>query len=349
MLTERQMLILQAIIDNYMKAGQPISSKTLALFPEIKASSATIRNEMSRLEDMQLISKMHTSSGRVPVEAGYRYYINNILPKYGGLIDIGLSESEQAKVNSVFASPYLDLADVIVRSTEAMADLTQYVAITVGPQMKNHLLAGFRLVPVTDNKVMAIMVTDQGVVENQVFVLAEAIDEGALNKMVNIVNQELIGLSLPEVARRLQTDYLKYFDKSIQAMMGEGSIIDHLIGKMKEERLNIRGQQSLMHHFSQANEQDQINRLNDLLDKPELISAMLEQANSGIEIKLGKDLDASHLLNMSLMTTSIGTKEDDNKITLAILGPENMSYLRMAQVFQDIRRGLIKYIAEYYK
>lgn len=349
MLTERQRLILQAIIDSYMVSEQPIGSKTLSQVKEINASSATIRNEMARLEENQFITKTHTSSGRIPAEAGYRYYFNHILPRYGGLIDNGLSDADQARVKNIFASPYLELADIITRSADAMAELTQYVAITAGPQMQGHRLAGFRLVPVTDTKIMAILVTDQGVVENQVFVLPESIEADALDKMVRIVNQELMGLTLPEVSRRLQTDYKNYLDKSIQAMLSEESIIQHLLAKMEDERLYIRGQSYLMHYFSQLDDFDQINRLNELFGDPKLIASLLDSSSPGIDIKIGKELDASHLNKMSLMTTSIGDADKGNQITLAILGPENMSYLRMAQVFQDIRREMLKYIAEYYK
>lgn len=343
------MLILQAIIDSYIATEIPVGSKTLSMFPEISASSATIRNEMAILEAQKLISKTHTSSGRVPAELGYRYYFNHVLPKYGGLIDNGLNDEEQATVKNIFAAPYLELADIIIKSAEAMAELTQYVAITVGPQIESHRLAGFRLVPVTDNKVMAILVTDQGIVKNQVFVLQNMIQDEALDKLARIVNKELIGLPLPIVSQRLQTDFNKYLDESIQELIHQGSLIDRLLDKMEADRLNIRGQQHLMHYFSQIDEFEQIDRLNLLLHDPKQIAALIRTTNPGIDIKIGKELNSSRLENMSLMVTSIGEAHANNQITFAILGPENMSYVRMAQVFQNIRGEMLKYIAEYYK
>lgn len=346
MLTERQMLILQAVIDAHASLAEPVGSKALAGDPHINASSATIRNEMSYLEKLGLLTKMHSSSGRVPTESGYRYYINYILPRYGGLIDRGLSRDQAERVEEIFASPYTQLADIIARSTEAMAELTSYVAIALGPQVTHHRLAAFRIVGMTPHKAMAILITDQEAVENQVFTIPEGLDEGALDQLVHLVNEELVGLPLYEVVMRLRQDYIHYLDRSVQHLLEKELLIQSLLMKLNEERLNIQGTDKFYQTLSKKDEIDQILNLNALLSDQDVVTQLIEEPQTGIQIRIGKELEDKRLKHMSLMTSTIGEEDPANQITFAILGPETMSYLQVAQLFNGMRSAIRRYLDE---
>ncbi|WP_233487834.1 hypothetical protein [Aerococcus sp. 1KP-2016] len=143
MLTKRQSLILQAVIDYYAKYQSPVGSKALSKHPEINASSATIRNELARLEELSLITKTHASSGRMPAEQGYRYYINHIMPYFGGLIDLGLAEEEESILQDIFNDPYNDLNQVIRKTAATLANLSENVVISIGPDMLRNDLPNF--------------------------------------------------------------------------------------------------------------------------------------------------------------------------------------------------------------
>ena len=132
MINERQRKLLKLIVEEYIKSARPISSKSLC--KTLKCSSATIRNEMSMLEDLGLLEKTHISSGRVPSEKGYRYYVDNIMkPKE-------LTGEDMLKLQSIFTNKSLVLSDVIVRSMEIISELTNYTSIVLGSSSKDNLI-----------------------------------------------------------------------------------------------------------------------------------------------------------------------------------------------------------------
>lgn len=338
MLTDRQMLILQAIIDHYTQHDEPIGSKTLAQRASIDASSATIRNEMAKLEHMNLIGKTHSSSGRVPMEAGYRYYINYIMPKFGGLIDYGLSDREQEMLHEIFRNPYAEIDEIVAKSAETLAILSQNVVIALGPASLTQKLAGFKIVPLSDEKGMAILVTDVGAVETQVFTLANTMSWQMLDDLVDIMNDQLIGLALPSVLQRLQTDYMVFYKHDTD------SLVDHLVNKIDGDRLIVSGRQILYQHLSEADDIEQINAVNAILDDHDLIIDLINELDQGIQVRVGGELAHPQLKNMSLMTSSLGRHSQANDLVFALLGPENMPYLKMAQLIHGVRRELNAYL-----
>ncbi|MCY3087312.1 heat-inducible transcriptional repressor HrcA [Aerococcus mictus] len=350
MLSKRQIIVLKAIIDAYSQSEEPIGSKSILKLTGLEASSATIRNDMAKLEKLDLIKKMHSSSGRVPTEAGYRFYINYILPKNGGIIDSGLSEAKNEKVSEIFQSPYLALDEIVNRSTELLAELTNYVAISLGPDAYHYHLAGFRFVPVTSRQVMLVLVTEEGTVETQIYRLPDSVSMEALEDMANIINRDLIGLSLPSVLVRLKSNYMSYFDESIRRLLYEGSIIEDLLKKMDASRVFVKGKANLYNHLYQSDAYQQVENLNRLFANPNLLDTLIDPGDQGIQVKVGKDMQADGLNHLSIMATNfVGGNNDQQTISVAILGPENMSYLRMAQLFQGVRLQLNHYIDSYYK
>lgn len=202
MLTNRQLLILQLIIQLYTETLEPVGSKKLMEVAELPFSSATIRNEMMKLEEMGYLEKNHTSSGRVPSNKGYRYYIDNILPRQKQPVSL----SVRNQIREVFQQSTLEIQDVFRLSADILATLTNYTAISFGPEVKTATLSEFRLVRLNPNQVMAIIVISNGLVENKVYTVPGGIDDSDLEKVVRIINDELIGVPLDIVAKRLKTD-----------------------------------------------------------------------------------------------------------------------------------------------
>ncbi|MDO4670091.1 MAG: heat-inducible transcriptional repressor HrcA [Aerococcus sp.] len=349
MLTERQIEILHAIIDAYCRTGEPSGSKHLREAYEIKASPATIRNEMSKLEEAHLITKMHSSSGRIPTEAGYRYYLNYIVPQYGGLIDSDLDATEQERMSRVFQQPYLELADVVQRATEALADLTNYVAIALTPGIQEYHLAGYQLIPLTNTQVMTVLVTEEGIVENQMIHLPNGIDVEQLKNVIHAINHDLVGLSLPEVVKHLKQDEARYFDQSIREYLQHGYFMDALVNKMAHHQIAIHGRDRFFRYLIEREGFEQIVKVEQLLNNRELLTSLVGTPTPGITIRMGDELPNGTLEEMSLVRQTIGMDSIQRPIVLAILGPENMSYIRTAQLFQTLRRGFNHYLDNYYQ
>lgn len=347
MLTERQMLILQEIVDEVSKSGEPLGSKTLADREKIKASSATIRNEMARLESMGFIAKTHSSSGRVPTEKGYRYYINQIMPRYGGVIDTGLDEEQQHLLREVFDQPYLELSDVLQKSTQFLADLTNYVAITVGPSVSDYHLEKIQIIPITTSRVMIVIVTVEGKVIDQLFLIPDSLMVDALQRMAKWVNDALSGSPLLEVVQYLQSDLISELDSPVQDFVKREHVIEYLINRIDRERVFIKGRSNLLQSLSEKREFDQVDRVNALLDDPDRLSRALLLHNTGINVLVGDELWDDSMISLSLVTASLGHR-GQHRVMFALLGSGSMSYVQMARLIQGVRVELNHYLDDYY-
>ena len=163
MLSNRQEELLKLIVEDYIKTVKPVSSKSLC--DSLDCSSATIRNEMGVLEDLGLLEKTHTSSGRVPSEKGYRYYVDNIMkPKE-------LSGEDMLKLQTVFHNKSLVLSDAITKSMEIISELTNYTCVILGDTSNENKVSKVEAVPISENSLIAIIVTDKGHVENKNIIL----------------------------------------------------------------------------------------------------------------------------------------------------------------------------------
>src|SRR5699024_196680 len=181
MLTERQLLILHVIIDDFIKTAQPVGSRAIAKKHQISYSPATIRNVMADLEEMGLIEKTHSSSGRIPSERGYRYYVDHLVSPY---ISTGHIEVFQ----HLLQNDSLEKEQIIQQSADILSELTNYASIVLGPRVFETKLKQLQIVPLSSQAAVAILITDTGHVEHRAFTIPEEIESVDLEKMVNILN-----------------------------------------------------------------------------------------------------------------------------------------------------------------
>ena len=196
MLTSRQSKLLKLIVEDYIKTAKPISSKSLC--KNLNCSSATIRNEMGYLEELGLLEKTHTSSGRIPSEKGYRYYVDHIMkPKE-------LSGDDVLKLQQIFKNHSLVLSDAIKQSMEIVSELTNYTAIVLGKSSKDNRVSKVEVVPLEPMKLLAIVITDKGHVEHKTMMLPETISKEEVTKTVELINKLIVGTPIDEVSAKLE-------------------------------------------------------------------------------------------------------------------------------------------------
>src|SRR5690606_32868842 len=186
MLTERQLLILKVTVDDYIQSAQPVGSNQLSKKPEIPFSPATIRNEMADLEGMGFLEKTHTSSGRIPSEKGYRYYVDHLLTPRP------LPQQDIVQLRSIFEEKLTETEEVIKRSAMILSELTNYTSILLGPDVRRHIVKKLSIVPLTQDAAVAIIVTDSGHVENRVCSILPGLNPLDIDKMANIINERMV-------------------------------------------------------------------------------------------------------------------------------------------------------------
>ena len=345
MLTERQELILKTIINDFTQTHDPVGSKTVMNQLPMKVSSATIRNEMAALEDKGLLEKTHLSSGRIPSMDGYRYYLDNLLEP------LKIPSSVYKRIVSQLDQPFHQVNEIVQEAAKILSDLTNYTAFAEGPENNDITITGFRIVSLVNRQVMAILVTSDGDVHNQVYNLPRNISGEEIEKAVRMINDELIGKTLNEVTSSLLNRTLgkKLADSHASDLL---ELVEDVIKDATSEQMYVDGQINLLNNTS-LDDVSSLRSVYELIDHNDLISDMVDQcmnSDSGrypIRVSLGSDLPSDLLKDYSLLTAeySVGSH---GKGVIALLGPNNMPYSQVIGLLEYFRNELAKKLLEYY-
>lgn len=339
MLTQRQLLILETIIQDYANVGQPIGSKKLQEQLPVHVSSATIRNEMAVLERAGYIMKEHSSSGRVPSLSGYRYYIDNMIkPTKLGKQDVGT-------IHSALATNFSKVDEIIAMSARLLSEMTDYTAISLKPGPKDVKLEGFRLVPLGSSQVMLIMVTNDGTVESQIYNIPLGIHGDQLEAAIRLINEEVVGLPLEQVSSKLQASLPKVM-RYLRGSLSMLDVFDSVLGKAVHQQVFVDGKKNLLNYLTGDNI-EQVKSIYSLVDHGPGLGQLLD-TSSDIAVIIGDELADSLLNDYSLISAKY---EDGNngEGLIAILGPTNMQYSKVLGLVDALRFELSQRLSHYYR
>ncbi|MEK4521671.1 heat-inducible transcriptional repressor HrcA [Psychrobacillus sp. FSL W7-1457] len=330
MLTNRQLLILQVTVDDFIDTAQPVGSRQLSKKEEVPFSPATIRNEMADLEDMGYLEKTHTSSGRVPSEKGYRYYVDNLLTPQM------VSKEEIKQIRSVFEERKVETEQIIRKSANILSELTSYTSIMLGLDVRKHRVKRFSIVPLTDDSAVAIIVTDSGHVENRVFSIPEAFSASDIEKMVNIINEHLVGVYLHELQMKLEavTQFvLRQNNGRLNDLLGslnQAMIIEH------EDKVYYGGKMQLLSQ-PEFNDVEKAKSIMYWMEHVNEFPGLFHLNKKGINISIGSENNQFGMDNCSIITASYDIGEEQSG-SIAIIGPTRMDYKRVVSLL-DVMSG----------
>ncbi|MCF1777106.1 heat-inducible transcriptional repressor HrcA [Lactobacillus jensenii] len=343
MLTERQELILKTIIKDFTQTHEPVGSKTVMSQLPMKVSSATIRNEMAVLEEQGLIEKTHSSSGRIPSSDGYRYYLDHLVEP------LQLPESIYNQIVCQLDRPFHQVNEIVQEAAKILSDLTNYTAFAEGPESRHVLITGFRIVPLSNRQVMAILVTNNGNVQSQVYSLPRFTNGEEIEKAVRLINDELVGKSLSAVSPEMLSELVnRQLGGNADDLL---SLLSDVLKDAASEQMYVDGQINLLNNAT-GNVQD-IRSLYEMFDQNDMISSLLSFEGDGndehfpVQVKLGSELPSDLLKNYSLLTASYSVGSH-GRGTIALLGPTNMAYSQMIGLMEYFRQELAKKLLDYY-
>ncbi|MDQ0174197.1 heat-inducible transcriptional repressor HrcA [Bacillus chungangensis] len=340
MLTDRQLLILQIIIDEFIENAHPVGSGTISKIGNISFSTATIRNEMANLENMGYIEKTHTSSGRIPSEKGYRYYVDHLISPQK------LDAYEKSKIHSIFSERMYELEKVVQKSASILSEMTNYTAILLGPAVKDNKLKKIQLVPLNEETAVAILITDTGHVENQMFTLHPAISSRDLEKVVNILNDQLVGVPIMDLKRKMKNEVLDVLrhhilhdDFVLQTIMSAFELSSH-------EKVFFGGKTNMLNQ-PEFHDLQKIRLLLDMIEQEQGVYELFRDSPHGIHVKIGTENQHNVMNHCSLITA---TYEISNEPvgTIAILGPTRMEYSRVISLLDFLSDDLSKALTRLY-
>ena len=330
MINKRQEELLKLIVEEYIKTAKPVGSKSIC--DTLNCSSATVRNEMSYLEEVGYLEKTHTSSGRVPSELGYRYYVDNLMqPKE-------LTGEEVLTLQTILNNQSLQLSDVITKSMEIISDMTNYTSLVLGNGSLTSRLKKVEVVPINETTVIAVIITDKGHIENKTINIDEKINVDEIKKMVELINNLLIGTPIDEVTKKLEFEIKPIIGKYIKQQEMIYNMFYNAFNDIKEKS-NSYHFQNKINLLSQPefNDADKIRNIVSKLENKDVISN-IEEVNNGVNVYIGHDS------NIDDDVTVIKTKYNINgeEGTLAVIGPKRMEYDKVVGILDYIKKEIEK-------
>ncbi|MEH6888284.1 heat-inducible transcriptional repressor HrcA [Bacillus sp. JJ864] len=326
MLTERQLLILQTIIDDFIGSAQPVGSRTLSKKEEITFSSATIRNEMADLEELGFIEKTHSSSGRVPSEKGYRFYVDHLLaPQH-------LLSEDIVQIKDLFAQRVFEAEKLAQQSAQILSEITNYTAIVLGPKVSANKLRNVQILPLGHQTAVAIIVTDTGHVQSKTITVPESVDLQDLEKMVNILNDKLSGVPMSELHNKIFKEIVMVLRQYVHNYDSVMKMLDGTFQFPLSEKVYFGGKTNMLAQ-PEFHDIQKVRSLLNMIENEDAFYDILKSKQIGIQVKIGRENSSAAMENCSLIsaTYSIG---DEQLGTIAILGPTRMQYSRVISLLQ---------------
>lgn len=346
---QRGQIVLSAIINEHFVTGEPVGSKVVAekfgdTFP---ASSATIRNVMSELEDFGLLEQPHTSAGRIPTDKGYRFYVDNLL----GVLS--LSDEDLRLINKEFGLNELEALDtpdrLMEKTSHLLSALSKNIGIVVSPSLAQDPMQHIEFVNLSDKRVLVVLVSAPNKVHNKIIRLTESYSQEELNRTARYLNVEFGGKSLTEIRAKilkLMHEEKTLFDKMLQTAMILCSESIESDDRAQGE-VYVDGTANL---FSTENSFGDFERLRRLLrtieEKSRLIQVLnecigREHSSSGdVQVIIGSENSVDSLQNCTLITAPYHIGKDGAIGALSVLGPTRIEYARMISIVGYIARVL---------
>lgn len=327
-LNDRQRELLKEIVESYIKTAVPVGSKSLCKI--FKCSSATIRNEMAVLESLGYIEKNHISSGRIPSEAGYQYYVDNLMkPKE-------LNGEDMLKLQTVFSNTSLDISDAVEKCVDIISDITNYTSIILGNSSKDNMLQQVSVIPISDNKIVAVVCTNLGIVENKQFILSPETDVNEIVKTSEIINKMLIGTPIDDVANRLEFDIKPIIAKKIKQYEQVYNIFYDAFNDFTKNSTNMHmsGQIKLLHQPEYQNSED-VKRIMTKLEDEKLIKKFTSKED-GINVYIGEATEFDR--DVTIIKTTYHKNGEEG--TIAVIGPKRMEYDKVISILNYINENL---------
>lgn len=328
-LDKRKKRILQAIVEEYIDTAEPVSSGNLV--KELECSSATIRNEMAELEKIGYIEKPHTSAGRIPSQKGYRYYVDELVR------DDKLSKKEMEIIRERLETRVNDLEDLTRIATTTLSELTHYTTIAVSPDIHNHTIIDIKFVLLGSRVLMAVILTDSGIIRESIIKFDEDIDEHQVNDLTYIFKNKLVGRPLETINSPIEEFIMAEVNAGINVIKKIIEEINRIILESKQVYLDGANKVMNMPEFKKV---DVAKDFLNVLDAKDLVADVLNTGVAdNINIYIGEETEKEELKNFSIVTFN-HLLEDRDIGTIGIIGPTRMDYSKIISVMKYISKKI---------
>lgn len=340
-LDERKLKILHAIIQNYLETGEPVGSRTISKYADLNLSSATIRNEMSDLEELGYIIQPHTSAGRIPTDKGYRLYVDNMLKEKEEQIAGREREVEQMRD---FLSEKVDRVEELLQTVaKALAVDTNYATMVTAPQFYHNRLKFVQLSQLEPLKILVVIVMDGNLIRNKVIDINEEISQENLLKLNVLINSTLNGLTLEEINLGIISRMQNQAGEQTSLIKQVMDAIAETISSADDLQIYTSGATNIF-KYPELSDSSKASQLICTLEEKERLTDLITDSlqndgNMGIQVYIGSETPVQTMKDCSVVTANYELR-DGVRGTIGIIGPKRMDYEKVVETLQTIRTQL---------
>jgi len=327
MLDDRRAIVLQALVEEYIRTGQPVSSRAVLEKCSVDVSSATIRNDLAKLESYGFVSQPHTSAGRVPTPAGYRYYVDHCSPTK-------LRSATRERIEAFFRGFHEELGKLLRQTSGLLSDVSHYPAVVIGPGFGDELIHGFHLVHLGGPVVMAVTIGASGRVGQEAIKLGWNPSDLELDQAEDLLVEAFNGVNITQGAERASSlPPEAAIDRVVEIVK---SIADAVSGSVDAAReLYVGGTSQLASLWQDL---AQVHTMLELLEQQQNVRRLLGSDAEGTSVRLGAETDMIDA-DFAVVSTAFSVG-GTGRGRIGVLGPMRMDYRRAIRIVEEVGDGL---------
>ncbi|KUO97381.1 heat-inducible transcriptional repressor HrcA [Ferroacidibacillus organovorans] len=338
MLTERQKSILRIIVDDYVRSAEPVGSRTLSKHAELGYSAATIRNEMADLEELGYLEQPHTSAGRIPSQAGYRYYVDHLLS-----LDVALRAQDVEEIKQLFATRVFAFEQAAQQVAHVLSSLTQYTGVVLGAKVYDTTLKSLQLIPLTDQSAVVLVINSAGQVQNKTVTIPDGVSMHEVVQLTELMNRSLCGTPMYRIRSRVYEELMREVARHMEDYEEASRLLDQILKVTEEPQepnvfLGQATNMLLQPEFQNIHKAKSV--LSWLEKRDEVVVSLAKNAlHENLRVRIGGENEVESLQDCTLITTALHIGQVPIGV-VGVVGPTRMEYGRVIALLRTLSSGL---------
>ena len=330
-LSERKKLILKAIIDSHIADGEPVGSKYLLSNQHLTCSSATIRNEMAELEHMGYLEQPHTSSGRVPTELGYRFYVDSLIENYA------MTSKEITEINKLLKSKMNQLDQILLTASKLAGNLTNYTSFLIKPKASMVSIKRFDVIYVNSHSMLLVMISSNGGIITKQLSFEESISHLTVTDLSMALNDYIAGLTANEITLPIIIELEKVMGDKAAIISPIIKIIYESMNEIDEGDLRVSGMDRLLQYPEYSNKDQLRELLTTLENKDDILEIVSDSENETdkVNVVIGSESSVKVMNNSAIVFKPV-IKDGKTLGAIGIIGPRRMDYAKVVATIEGL-------------
>ncbi len=332
-LSERKKLILKALVEAHIEGGEPVGSKYIMQNNLLSCSSATIRNEMAELEQMGYLVQPHTSAGRVPSEAGYRFYVDSLVEQYA------TTTREVTQINQLLKAKMAEIDQILETASRLASSMTNYTGIAIKPRASSVTMSKFEFVSIDEHHFAMLMITSAGAVKTKKATSTGTVTDVALRTLSELFNGCLCGLGADRITLPIIMELENAMGDAAYLVNPAVKCVYEVMNEIDGGEMRLSGLNHLL-QYPEYSDTDQFGRLLGTLENQEEILDLVSRADGDdINVLIGSESPVQVMNNSALVFKPI--KKNGRTVgVIGVLGPRRMNYRQVLEAIGDITENI---------